>query len=107
MPSARCAPPFLFLYLELTARLREQVFEETGFDTERWFPREQLKHGFVEPEGCERAPYYIELVIKEQKIRLYFIPEVPEDTYFLTQTRKEISVRPLCLLVRAKEGRGS
>lgn len=45
----------------------------------------------MEEEGAERIPYYVELVIKEQKIRLYFIPGVEEDTYFETRTRKEIS----------------
>jgi len=38
-------------------------------------------------------PYYVELVIREQKIRLYFIPGVSERTRFETRTRKEISVR--------------
>lgn len=70
-----------------------QVFEETGYNTQHAFPEEQLRAGYVEPEGAERNPYYIEVVIKEQKIRLYFIHDIPEDTYFATQTRKEISVR--------------
>lgn len=66
-----------------------QVLEETGYDLSSHFPQ---KPGHEEWEGAERKPYYVELVIKEQKIRLYFIPGVHEDTYFETRTRKEISV---------------
>ncbi|ORY82954.1 hypothetical protein BCR35DRAFT_303610 [Leucosporidium creatinivorum] len=68
-----------------------EVLEETGYDLSSSFPLSQLQHGWVEEEGAERIPYYVELVIKEQKIRLYFIPGVEEDTYFETRTRKEIS----------------
>ncbi|GAA5965578.1 hypothetical protein JCM21900_005163 [Sporobolomyces salmonicolor] len=68
-----------------------EVLEETGFDLTAAFPSYQLQPGYVEDEGAERIPYYVELVIKEQKIRLYFIPGVREDTRFATRTRKEIS----------------
>jgi hypothetical protein len=34
----------------------------------------------------------IEMSIKEQKISLYIVPNVPEDFEFETRTRKEISV---------------
>eukprot|EP01132_Coremiostelium_polycephalum_P005949 gene5949-7409_t len=52
-----------------------EVLEETGFDST--------------PYLNER--HYIELIIKEQKIKLYIIAGVPEDTYFSPRTRKEIS----------------
>lgn len=69
-----------------------QVLEETGYDLSDSFPPEQLQPDWVEEEGSPRNPYYVELVIKEQKIRLYLIPNIHEDTYFQTRTRKEISV---------------
>ncbi|GAA5841031.1 hypothetical protein JCM3766R1_006642 [Sporobolomyces carnicolor] len=68
-----------------------EVLEETGFDMANYFHPSQFQPGHVEDEGSERIPYYVELVIKEQKIRLYFIPGVREDTVFETRTRKEIS----------------
>ncbi|GAA5883026.1 hypothetical protein JCM16303_006797 [Sporobolomyces ruberrimus] len=68
-----------------------EVLEETGFDMTDYFHPSQFQPGHVEDEGSERIPYYVELVIKEQKIRLYFIPGVSEDTVFETRTRKEIS----------------
>lgn len=70
-----------------------QVLEETGFDLTPYFPPAQLHPSYVEPEGSERVPYYVELVIREQKIRLYFVPGIKESTRFETRTRKEISVR--------------
>lgn len=73
----------------------EQVLEETGFDLTPYFPPAQLHPSYVEPEGSERVPYYVELVIREQKIRLYFVPGIKELTRFETRTRKEISVRRL------------
>jgi mRNA-decapping enzyme subunit 2 len=57
-----------------------------------YFNASQFQPDHVEDEGSERIPYYVELVIKEQKIRLYFIPGVRENTVFETRTRKEISV---------------
>ncbi|BGP27904.1 mRNA-decapping enzyme subunit 2 [Rhodotorula toruloides] len=68
-----------------------EVLEETGFDLSPYFPPEQLDPSYIEPEGQERHPYYVELVIREQKIRLYFVPGVSESTRFETRTRKEIS----------------
>ncbi|KAM0747978.1 DCP2-domain-containing protein [Meredithblackwellia eburnea MCA 4105] len=44
-----------------------------------------------EEEGAEKNPYYVETVIKDQKIRLYFLPGVREDEAFQTRTRGEIS----------------
>lgn len=73
-----------------------QVLEETGYDLTDQFPERQLVPGHEQHEGVERRPYYVELVIKEQKIRLYFIPGVHEGTYFETRTRKEISVSLSC-----------
>lgn len=35
---------------------------------------------------------YIEITIREQRIRLYIIQGVSEDTQFMPRTRKEISV---------------
>ena len=70
-----------------------QVLEETGYDLVDEFPPEQLQAGWTEREGTQRHPYYVELVIKEQKVRLYFIPGISEDAHFETRTRKEISVR--------------
>ncbi|GAA5884747.1 hypothetical protein JCM3774_005803, partial [Rhodotorula dairenensis] len=68
-----------------------EVLEETGFDLTPYFPPAQLHPSYVEPEGSERVPYYVELVIREQKIRLYFVPGIKESTRFETRTRKEIS----------------
>ncbi|KAJ3011576.1 UNVERIFIED_CONTAM: mRNA-decapping enzyme subunit 2 [Siphonaria sp. JEL0065] len=51
-----------------------EVYEETGFDI-----RSRLQ-----PND------HVERTMKEQRIRLYIIRGVPEDTVFLTQTRKEI-----------------
>ncbi|KAI9364958.1 Dcp2, box A domain-containing protein [Zopfochytrium polystomum] len=50
-----------------------EVLEETGFDITG------KMHGT-----------FIERTIREQRIRLYIVPGVPESTSFLTQTRKEI-----------------
>ncbi|KWU42467.1 DCP2-domain-containing protein, partial [Rhodotorula sp. JG-1b] len=77
---------------EAMCAVREvRVLEETGFDLTPYFPPAQLHPSYVEPEGSERVPYYVELVIREQKIRLYFIPGIKESTRFETRTRKEIS----------------
>jgi 8-oxo-dGTP pyrophosphatase MutT (NUDIX family) len=53
--------------------LRE-VEEETGYDC-----REQANHD-----------QHIELLVRQQQMRLYIAPGVPEDVVFKTQTRKEI-----------------
>ncbi|KAG2207919.1 hypothetical protein INT47_010903 [Mucor saturninus] len=52
-----------------------EVLEETGYD--------------VGP--LLKKPDYIELTMREQRIRLYIIQGVPEDTLFIPRTRKEIS----------------
>ncbi|KAL1914972.1 uncharacterized protein VTP21DRAFT_7677 [Calcarisporiella thermophila] len=52
-----------------------EVYEETGFDISPYL---------VETE-------YIEMTLKEQRIRLYLVEGVPEKTEFCPQTRKEIS----------------
>lgn len=54
-----------------------QVLEETGFDIGPLLKKSD----------------YIELTMREQRIRLYIIQGVPEDTQFTPRTRKEISVR--------------
>ncbi|KAI8068489.1 Dcp2, box A domain-containing protein [Gongronella butleri] len=52
-----------------------EVYEETGFDVSPYLNKDQ----------------YSEIQVGEQIIRLYFIVGVPENTFFQTQTRKEIS----------------
>jgi hypothetical protein len=89
---------FSFLPAHLSHSRPPQVLEETGFDLTPFFPPHQLHPSYSpsdDQQGGERDPYYVELVIREQKIRLYFIPGVAEGTVFETRTRKEISVRPL------------
>lgn len=54
-----------------------EVLEETGFDCGPLLPNDSRD--------------YMELTMREQKIRLYIVPGLDEDTYFETQTRKEIS----------------
>ncbi|KAL0080287.1 DCP2-domain-containing protein [Phycomyces blakesleeanus] len=51
------------------------VLEETGYDVEPLLKQQD----------------YIELTMREQRIRLYLIVGVPEDTDFVPRTRKEIS----------------
>jgi mRNA-decapping enzyme subunit 2 len=53
-----------------------QVLEETGYNLA----------GQINPQDV------IQMSIKEQKISLYIVPDVPEDFEFKTKTRKEISV---------------
>ncbi|KAL0080474.1 Dcp2, box A domain-containing protein [Phycomyces blakesleeanus] len=52
-----------------------EVLEETGYDVEPLLKQQD----------------YIELTMREQRIRLYLIVGVPEDTDFVPRTRKEIS----------------
>jgi len=52
-----------------------EVLEETGFDITP----------YLEPEN------YIEITLREQRIRLYIICGVSEDSEFIPRTRKEIS----------------
>ncbi|KAK4046512.1 mRNA-decapping enzyme subunit 2 [Microbotryomycetes sp. JL221] len=74
---------------EAACAVRE-VLEETGYDSSWAFPPRLLQSG-VEVDDDELGPHFVELVIRDQKIRLYFIPNVPENTVFETRTRKEIS----------------
>lgn len=62
---------------EIDCAIRE-VYEETGFE----IPSDKLNEEDV-----------IEVTIREQKIRLYIVTNVPENTQFAPRTRKEISVR--------------
>lgn len=55
-----------------------EVFEETGFDST----------DLLKPDSKD----YMDLTMKDQKIRLYIVKGVDEDTVFETRTRKEISV---------------
>ena len=59
-----------------TTNVVHQVREECGFDVTPY-----LKPGD-----------YVDVVMKEQSVRLYICHGVPQDTVFETQTRKEISV---------------
>lgn len=52
-----------------------EVFEETGFDCS----------DLLDPED------FIEFEMNDQRMTLYIVTDVPEDTVFQTQTRKEIS----------------
>lgn len=54
-----------------------EVLEETGYNAGTLLPAESKD--------------YFELTQREQKIRLYVVPGVPNDTSFETQTRREIS----------------
>lgn len=64
---------------DLDCAVRE-VWEETGFD---------LRAAGLVP--TEAKPKYIEIPIKQQQLRLYIFRNVPMDTNFQPQTRKEIS----------------
>lgn len=55
---------------------RRQVREECGYDISPYL----------------KADDFVDLVMKEQSVRLYICRGVPEDTKFEPQTRKEISV---------------
>ena len=54
-----------------------EVLEETGFDCSSLLP--------------EDSKDYLDLTMREQRIRLYIVPGVKESTKFETLTRKEIS----------------
>jgi mRNA-decapping enzyme subunit 2 len=58
---------------ELKCAIRE-VFEETSYD---------ISNGIREKQ-------YLEIYLKEQRIRLFLIPNVPEHYPFAPRTRKEI-----------------
>lgn len=63
---------------DLDCAVRE-VWEETGLD---------LRVAGLVPEG---KPKYIEITMREQQMRLYVFRNVPMNTNFQPQTRKEIS----------------
>ncbi|VUC26491.1 unnamed protein product [Clonostachys rosea] len=63
---------------DLDCAIRE-VWEETGLDLR--------EAGLVPTE----KPKYIEITMREQQMRLYVFRDVPMDTVFQPQTRKEIS----------------
>ncbi|RPA98176.1 DCP2-domain-containing protein [Choiromyces venosus 120613-1] len=52
-----------------------EVLEETGYDV----------------EGRVHSDHFVEVTMREQNMRLYIIPGVPEETKFEPRTRKEIS----------------
>ncbi|KAI8973835.1 NUDIX hydrolase domain-like protein [Mycotypha africana] len=60
---------------EYAACAIREVLEETGYDVGPLLKKQD----------------YIELTMREQRIRLYIIQGVPEDTQFVPRTRKEIS----------------
>src|SRR5271170_7940316 len=62
-------------YHPLTSHINDQVYEETGYD--------------ISPLILPDA--FLELQIKEQRVKLYIIPGVPTETPMSPQTRKEIS----------------
>jgi mRNA-decapping enzyme subunit 2 len=79
--------------------MRDQVWEETGYDISPHFNPNVRPHNVDSstcppplPEGVYTEDDYIEVMMKEQRIRLYVIPQVSENTLFETKTRKEISV---------------
>jgi len=59
----------------LQCAIRE-VFEETGFDIS--------KHGANDKD-------FVEMVLGEQRVKLFIVTGISEDTVFVPQTRKEIS----------------
>lgn len=61
-----------------------EVLEETGFDL----------------SGMVSGSDYIEITMREQNVKLYVVPGIPEDTEFLPRTRNEISV---CCVARGCE----
>jgi mRNA-decapping enzyme subunit 2 len=63
-----------------------EVLEETGFDCD----------SLLESTSSD----FMELTMREQKIRLYIVPGVDESTQFETLTRKEISVSTLSTFMR-------
>jgi len=53
-----------------------QVLEETGFDVSKFLNKDE----------------YLEVIFGQQRVRLYIIAGVKDDTSFAPQTKKEISV---------------
>ncbi|OAA44876.1 mRNA decapping protein 2, Box A [Metarhizium rileyi] len=64
---------------DLDCAIRE-VYEETGLD---------LRAAGLVP--TEKKPKYIEILMREQQLRLYVFRDIPMDTKFQPRTRKEIS----------------
>lgn len=60
---------------DLVCAIRE-VREETGFDCERFARKED----------------FVDMTMRDQNLKLFIVPGIPEDTVFECQTRKEISV---------------
>lgn len=76
-----------------------QVWEETGYDVSPHFNPAVAPHNPdstgpppLLPPGSYPEDDWLEVMMREQRIRLYIVPGVPEDTLFETKTRKEISV---------------
>lgn len=70
-----------------------EVMEETGFDvTSHLVSNKKLPKRLIPMDlEYDEEVIYIEKKIREQKLRMYFAINVPEDTQFQTRTRKEIS----------------
>lgn len=60
---------------DLVCAIRE-VREETGFDCESFAKKE----------------HFVDMTMRDQNLKLFIVPGIPEDTVFECQTRKEISV---------------
>lgn len=60
---------------DLVCAIRE-VREETGFDC----------------EGFAKKEHFVDMTMRDQNLKLFIVPGIPEDTVFECQTRKEISV---------------
>lgn len=63
---------------DLVCAIRE-VREETGFDC----------------EGFAKKEHFVDMTMRDQNLKLFIVPGIPEDTVFECQTRKEISVSSL------------
>ncbi|KAG0148804.1 hypothetical protein CROQUDRAFT_721469 [Cronartium quercuum f. sp. fusiforme G11] len=53
------------------------------------------KHSMLQSEGDD---HFIEIMIREQKLRMYLVTGIPDETVFETQTRQEISAIAWCPL---------
>ncbi|CUS09761.1 unnamed protein product [Tuber aestivum] len=53
--------------------------------------REVLEETGYEVEGRVHSSHFVEVTMREQNMRLYIVPGVPEETRFEPRTRKEIS----------------
>lgn len=85
---------------DLVCAIRE-VREETGFDC----------------EGFAKKEHFVDMTMRDQNLKLFIVPGIPEDTVFECQTRKEISVSNLppfvvccgcdCLLIQNRTSNGT